>query len=56
MKFITVSELRKLENQVSHGWITYSRMVEIINLKAEEYYSQYVCKLKQNENPIKSNP
>ena len=33
-KFITVSEMRELEKQVSLGEISYSRMVEILNEKA----------------------
>ena len=37
-KFITIAELRDLEKQVTLGEISYSRMVEIINEKAELYY------------------
>jgi hypothetical protein len=36
-KFIIVSELRYLEKQVCQEDITYSRMVEILNEKAEAY-------------------
>mgnify|MGYP001578592476 FL=1 len=37
-KFITIAELRDLEKQVTLGEISHSRMVEIINEKAELYY------------------
>lgn len=39
MKFIKLSELRALEQKVTKGEISYSRMVEIINEMAFEFYS-----------------
>jgi hypothetical protein len=36
-KFLIVGEMRKLEKQVNLSEISYSRMIEIINEKAEEY-------------------
>ena len=36
-RFIITAELRDLEKQVSLGEISYSRMVEILNEKADEY-------------------
>lgn len=41
-KFIITAELRALEIQVAKGEISYSRMVEILNEKAEKYaYQKY---------------
>lgn len=36
-KFIITAELRNLESQVAKGEISYSKMIEILNEKAEEY-------------------
>lgn len=36
-KLLLVHEMRALEKQVNLGEISYSRMIEIINEKAEEY-------------------
>lgn len=37
-KFIIVAEMRDLEKQVSLGEISYSRMVEMLNEKAEKWH------------------
>lgn len=37
-KFLKVAHLRDLENQVSSGEITYSKMVEVINEMAYDFY------------------
>ena len=39
-KFLKTSELRDLENQVLKEKISYSRMIELINLKAQKYYNE----------------
>jgi len=39
-KFLKTAELRDLENQVSKEKISYSRMIEIINFKAQKYYNE----------------
>ena len=39
-KFLKTAELRDLENQVSKENISYSRMIELINLKAQKYYNE----------------
>ncbi len=44
-KFLIVAELRDLEEQVSKGEITYSRMVEILNEKAEKYATRKYCEI-----------
>ena len=38
-KFINTAELRELQRKVNNEEITYSRMVELINEKAFNYYS-----------------
>ena len=44
-RFIKVAELRKLEGQVSLGEITYSKMIELLNEKAEAWRnSKCECK------------
>ena len=40
-KFIITAELRELEKQVAIGEISYGRMVELLNEKAEEYANQF---------------
>jgi hypothetical protein len=37
-KFITIAEMRDLGHQLFLEQITYSRMIEILNEKAEQYY------------------
>lgn len=37
-KFLITAELRALEKQVSKGEISYGKMIEILNEKAEEYH------------------
>lgn len=37
-RFLIISELKDLESQVAKGEISYSRMVEILNEMADEYY------------------
>ena len=37
-KFLKIAEMRDLEKQVSEDKISYSRMIEIINLKAQKHY------------------
>jgi transcription elongation factor GreA-like protein len=39
-KFIITAELRSLEKQVSLGEISYSKMIEILNEKAEQYHQE----------------
>lgn len=39
-KFLKTAELRDLENQVLREKISYSKMVEIINYKAQKYYNE----------------
>ncbi len=39
MKFITTAEMRDLEQQVTKGEISYSRMMELINEKAEKFFN-----------------
>lgn len=39
-KFIKTADLRVLEKQVSLGEISYSRMIEILNEKSDEYAMQ----------------
>lgn len=43
-KFITTAELRDLENQVEQEDITYSRMVELLNEKANNWLKQQLIK------------
>lgn len=38
-KFINTAELRELQRKVNNDEITYSKMVELINEKAFNYYS-----------------
>ena len=38
-RFLKTAELKDLEKKVSQGKITYSKMVEEINLKAYVYYN-----------------
>ena len=51
-KFLKTAELRDLENQVSKEKISYSRMIELINLKAQKYYNENYKLIPLNENKI----
>ena len=44
-KFIITAELRDLEKQVSLGEISYSRMIELLNEKADRWHERKVNKL-----------
>lgn len=48
-KFIITAEMRDLEQQVHKGEISYSRMIEILCEKADEYCEM---KLKNTEIPL----
>lgn len=43
-KFIITAELRAIEKQVALGEISYSRMVEILNEKAEKWHKSRIRK------------
>lgn len=45
-KFIITAEMRDLENQVSLGEISYSRMIEILNEKAYGWHKKQLDELK----------
>ena len=44
-KFITVAEMRDLDQQLALEKISYSRMIEILNEKAEKWYLEKRDKL-----------
>lgn len=48
-KFIITAELRKLEGQVSSGEISYSKMIELLNEKAEDWHKIKLSELKKEE-------
>jgi hypothetical protein len=52
MAKITVALLRDLENQVSAGTISFSRMVEILNQQAKHQYEDKLCFYKIKEDRI----
>jgi protein-arginine kinase activator protein McsA len=41
-KFITVAEMRDLDQQLALGKISYSRMMKILNEKAEKWYNENI--------------
>lgn len=41
-KFLIIAELRALEKQVALGEISYSKMVELLNEKAEAWYKEKI--------------
>lgn len=47
-KFIITSEMRDLEAQVARGEISYSRMIELINEKADKWHEDKVKKISSN--------
>jgi len=49
-KFIITAELRDLEKQVSLGEISYSRMIEILNEKAETHLIDFYKFLEREGN------
>ena len=50
-KVFKVADIRDLEQKVALGEMSYSRMVEVLNEKAEEHYS----KVKKLNTPVVSN-
>lgn len=50
-KVFKVADIRDLEQKVALGEMSYSRMVEVLNEKAEEHYS----KVKKLNEPVVSN-
>lgn len=52
-KVFKVADIRDLEQKVALGEMSYSRMVEVLNEKTEEYYSK-VKKLNEPEAQIET--
>ncbi len=48
-KFIITAELRDLEKQVSLGEISYSRMIELLNEKADKWYHSKFRELNKDQ-------
>jgi len=53
-KFIITAELRDLEKQVSLGEISYSRMIEILNERADKWHEDKVNELNKTDKVIDS--
>ena len=51
-RFIKLADIRKLNKQVSLGEISSSRMIEIINEKANEYAKMHVENFKTEQTTV----